>query len=479
MKCKVKTFGISAGDHAICFLHSDEARALRIRANDRVLLKTGRKEATAIVDIMNTYHFLKRGEVGISEGLKAQLKVRSGQSVTVLLGEKPHSLSYIKRKLDGKELTDTEFYSLITDILEGNVHDAEIGYFLSACYTNGMSDKEIEAAVLAGIQTGASLKFDRYPFIDLRYPSGESSLAPFIARMITGSLGIPTSGLVDDAVADAASLLCRLSDDPSSFDRFVKANGMIVTSHEASGALPIFSRLRSIELPFHAYPLGLIVAATLAEAKAMHCSHLFLSLPYGRSPALRSRSDAEQLKRMLERMMHRMHIKGDASLVDLGSLATRSYGAPLCAREILSVLKNDAGQSQKLRKESLSLASLAIESLKRRSGDKIAREVLSSGQAYDHFRKICRLQGKRAIVADDVSIPAHKTVIRSKSTGIISDIDESVLERIASAADLFVHKKRLDRVEKNEPLLTLYADGDEPLKRAKEIAKESLGLIVT
>ena len=104
MKLKVKEVKLSTGGPLIAILTQKDARLLDLSPGDRVLIKRPKvkKEITCVVDISSMG--IKNGEIGFFEEAFKALKAKSKQQVEVNLAEKPKSIYYIKKKLEGIEL---------------------------------------------------------------------------------------------------------------------------------------------------------------------------------------------------------------------------------------------------------------------------------------------------------------------------------------------------------------------------------------
>src|SRR3989344_345650 len=117
MKLKIKNFKWLAG-RPVVILHDETAKKMNVFVNDKVSIKNI-KTIYAVVDIF----------------------------------------SKIKDKINGERLKDKELEYLISEIVQNNLTEAEIAYFITAQKISGMSIKETIGLTKAMIKTGTILNF--------------------------------------------------------------------------------------------------------------------------------------------------------------------------------------------------------------------------------------------------------------------------------------------------------------------------------
>jgi AMP phosphorylase len=114
-------------------------------------------------------------------------------------------------------------------------------------------------------------------------------------------------------------------------------------------------------------------------------------------------------------------------------------------------------------------------------GDAKAREILMSGKALDKFRQIVAAQGGNPdIKSSDIQIGKYTYDITAKMCGYVNGIRNKELVQLARAAGapkdkgagVLLHKKRGNRVDDGEPVLTVYADNKAKLDQAIELSRK-------
>ena len=125
-------------------------------ANTRVLLRT---EKNALIVTLNVVRNdkLSPNEIGLSDIAFKQLQCIEGQKISISHAPIVTSLSYVRKKIFGSELTETEITNIIKDISKHNYSDIEIASFLSACAGNRMGEAEIVYLTQAMVSCGKKL----------------------------------------------------------------------------------------------------------------------------------------------------------------------------------------------------------------------------------------------------------------------------------------------------------------------------------
>ena len=111
MNLSVKDVDLATGGVFIAMLNEQDANKLDLHLSDRIKISKGRNSTVAVVDFAQSDRAVPPGKIGLFEEVLAKLNVKNDDSVTIDLEEKPKSLSYIKKKLDGKELKELILYS--------------------------------------------------------------------------------------------------------------------------------------------------------------------------------------------------------------------------------------------------------------------------------------------------------------------------------------------------------------------------------
>ncbi len=484
MKLKTKKLDILTQGHNVCLLNSEDARKLHIKNTDRIVIKRGSKSYYAVVDIANTHHFLKNGEIGVFSELCSELSLKSGSQIDIEIADKPITLNLIRKKLDGNSLDDSEIYSIISDMVSSKLSEVEIAHFLSACHSIGLSLKEISSIANALMNTGDVLKFDKYPLVNLKMIGSLSHSLYFIVASILSSLKIGVLSLIDDN-----------SWSPSNFSSVFKSFGMKPIASQDSNIIlnrssclfflnkdvsvvPGVAKIGKIEHPILAYSDGLISASILSESKSLSASHSFIPIFYGVGRPVPDLPNAKRLKNVILKASNKLKAKVGVLILDGNFPIERNIGY-LESSDVILALKNELSHS-KLVDTAIDISGEIINFVGKKNGIKVAREIIKSGQALDQFRKIVRYYGGNTQLDNSTSGIISKDIKASRN-GFVSTIDNSLLSRISimtgsqvqNGAGVSIHKNRHDRIEKGEKILTLYSMEKDLIENAKEFASKN------
>ena len=479
MRLKAKKLGISARGHNVCLMNSDEAKGLNIKNSDRVFIKKGSKNVFAVVDVTNTHHFLKQGEIGLFDEVSNILSLKHGAIVDVDVAEKPFSLELVKKKLAGIDLSDSDMYSLVHDIMFSGLSEVEIAHFISGCYSIGLSNSEIISLINSFVNTGSILKFDKYPLINLQIEGSYSHSLMFAVASVISSLKIGFLGLIDrnsDIPGSSYSIFDSFGMKVSSIqenDVFLKRLSCSFLDFESAGVVPVVSKIERLEHPISAFSDGIKTASILSFGKAISASINVICLFFGVGRSIPDIRKARFLKKLIERTSRKLKLKSLVILIDGNYPVERSSGPLLEAHDILMALQCE-DSCEAFTDLIADVSGKIIDSVQKGNGKKLALEIINSGQAFDQLKKIVNLHHGKFVFDELQKVPT-KYELRSKKNGFVSYIDILKLNSCAvicgapfdKYSGVHFHKSKHDRIIAGDKLLTLYSSN----KKALEIAK--------
>jgi pyrimidine-nucleoside phosphorylase len=228
---------------------------------------------------------------------------------------KNHPARLIQQKRDGRELTDDEIRDAISGVVDGTMHDAQLGAFLMAVLLRGMSMRETATLTAAMRDSGAVMtRCGTCPRVDKHSTGGVGDktsllLAPMVAAcgvhvpMISGRGLGHTGGTIDKLQAIPGY---RTSLSSAEFDDVLRACGFAMASASANVA-PADRRMyatRDVTGTVESVPL--ITSSILAKKLAENLDGLVMDVKSGRAAFMQSDADADRLLQ---------------SIVDVGSAA--------------------------------------------------------------------------------------------------------------------------------------------------------------
>jgi len=485
MKLKVKDMDIATGGILIAILNEEDARAMDLHYEDRLLVKKGRRSTVAVLDIAETKKAVPRKQIGLFEEMLDILHAKNGDEVEIFIEKKPESINYIKEKLNGKELDYNKIFSIIRDLVNNELTTIELTYFISACYTKGLTTKETIALTRAMINTGNILRLKQYPVLDkhcIGGVAGNRTTMIVVPILVAAGLTVPKTSsrsITSPAgTADTMEVLTKVDIDLPRVKKIVEKVGGCMVWGGAINLSPADDKIIRVENPLSIDSEGNMLSSILAKKGSVSSTHVLIDIPVGRGAKITGRKEAEHLGRHFETMGREMGMKIKTIITDGSEPIGNGIGPALEARDVLWVLRNDKRAPQDLIRKSLRIAEemLALVGRKR----EIAKEILESGKAYNKMCQIIRAQGGPRITDPyKIKIGQYHYDVRAEKSGKISHIDNMSISKIArvagapkdKGAGIYLYKHAGGYAKNREKLYTIYAESSEKLGFAREMAK--------
>ena len=230
---------------------------------------------------------------------------------------------------------------------------------------------------------------------------------------------------------------------------------------------------------------GQLIASVLSKKAAAGSTHVVIDIPVGETAKVRSSKMAEKLKNHMETVGNVVGLNVKVVITDGTQPVGRGIGPTLEAIDILKVLQNETDAPMDLMDRSLLLAGELIElsgKVEKGKGTETAKEVLTSGKAYEKFLAICKAQGR---FSKPVLAP-YKIEIKAEKSGSLERIDNRKIAKLAKlsgapqskSAGILLNVHLNDKIEKDDLLYTLFAESQGELNYALEY-KNSHNDIIT
>ncbi|MBA3053435.1 MAG: thymidine phosphorylase family protein [Sphingomonadales bacterium] len=459
-------------------------RKIRIAGADASILAT-----LAIADDLE---LLGPGEIGLGEQAFRRLGLPEGAEVSIAQAQPPQSLEYVRRKIDGDTLDDTEIRAIIGDIACYRYSPMEIGAFLVAC-AGFMSTQETLALTRTMAEIGSQLKWTSPVVVDKHciggIPGNRTSMivVPIVAAH--GLIMPKTSSRAitsPSGTADTMEVLANVDLSEAELQAVVEQENAVLAWGGRVNLSPADDVLISVERPLRIDTFEQMVASILSKKLAAGSTHLVIDIPVGPSAKVRSEREAIRLRKLFEYIAHRLGLTLDVVMTDGSQPVGRGIGPVLEARDVMAVLRNNDDAPADLRERALMLAGRVLEfdpELKGGAGYARAMELLGSGQALAAMERLIAKQGKRETPLEPGSFQHH---IGSPVNGTIAAIDCHVIARIARLAGAPMDKgagidllhKVGERVRRGEALYRIHAESQAGLAFARELAEETSGYTV-
>ena len=397
-----------------------------------------------------------------------------------------HVPTLIEKKREGQELTADEIGDLISGFTAGEVPDYQMSAWAMAVFFRGMTAAETQHLTTAMMESGTVLEYpDGSPTkVDKHSTGGIGDktslvLAPLLAcdenwvPMISGrGLGV-TGGTLDklesipgfNIFIDERRALAQLK----SIGVF-----MIGQSADICPADKKFYALRDVTGTVPSPPL--IVASIMSKKLAENLDRLVLDVKFGSGAFMKTRHQAEQLAASMTEVGNLMRVKVTHLLTPMDEPLGRTVGNALEVSECVEVLQG--GGPADVVKLVLDLA----EQVSSASREQL-QTWLHDGTAWKKFISLVYAQDGDASSLEKLGELHRAPIVHpfpAKTAGTVKKMDAETIGRVSlllgggrqtadDAIDFAVGlagiKKIGERVEKDEPLLSLHAR-NEPTLRA-------------
>lgn len=474
-----KNLGIDTYKESIIYLREDCHMCLSegFEAKTCVKVSLNGKSIVATINIIKS-NLLQVGEGSLSEYAQKLLGVKEGDKITVTHARPVESLSFLRSKIYGNELSGEEIERIIFDIVAGHYSDIQIAAFLTACVGKNLNLREILNLTKAMIKAGDKISWDKKIIVDKHSIGGlpGNRTSPIVVSIVSAfGLTMPkTSSRAITSPAGTADTMGVLTNVEFSIEEIkeivAKENGCLVWGGGVSFS-PSDDILIRIERVLDIDSEGQLVASILSKKIAAGSNHVVIEIPLGLTAKVRNPKMADILKNYLEKIGKNLGIKVKVVLTDGSQPIGKGIGPSLEARDLVAVLKNEKNAPQDLRNRALMIAGEVLEfspEVKRGKGKIIAEEILNSGKAWQKFQAICAAQGGMK------EIPQAKHIHQylAPKDGVISAIDNRRIAMVAKLAgapldktagvDLFVKVRK--EIKKNDVLFAIHTSSSEALE---------------
>ncbi len=485
MKLKVKDLDIATGGILVAAINSEDARKLDLYHEDRVLIKRGKYDTTAIVDIAESKKAVPPGCIGLFEEVLDKLHAKHNDVVEINLEDKPEGIAYIRKKLKGKELSKKELDAIVKEIVEDDLSSVELTYFISACFMKGMTVQETVSFANAIVKHGGQLKLKKKPIFDKHctggVPGNRTSmiLVPIISaagfvmpktssRSITSPAG----------TADTMEVLAPVSLSIEKMKKVVQKTGGCIAWGGAVNLAAADDKLIKIRHPLALDPEGMLLASILAKKAAVNATHVLIDIPVGKDTKIKNLKQARHLEKKFSTIGRKMGMKIHVTVTDGTEPVGWGIGPALEARDALRLLKRDSRRPMDLEKKVVKMAVKLLHIAGVKNAKKKIMEILDSGLAYEKMKEIIKAQGGNPdIEPEKIPLGKYTYTFKAKKSGKIMDIDNITIAKVArvagapkdKGAGIMLHKHETNKVKKGEPVFTIYSENKKRLKFALEM----------
>ena len=485
LNLKAKPIDMETGRNVVV-LHEQDAEELGHFAGDRVKLST---PGTTLVALANsTKRMVQRGEIGTFIEVTEALALKPGDVVSITLAPSPQSVDFIRKKIAGQQLAAEEVHTVVDDIVAGKLSSTEMAAFVVAEYIRGMTMNEVVALTQRIVDSGDKLELDISPVLDVHsiggVPGNKYALVtvPIVAA---AGLTVPktSSRAITSAAgtADVMDVLANVTLDLDEIKRVVERVGAVLAWGGAVRLAPADDIIIDTERMLGLDPRCQLLASVMSKKLAVGADHILIDIPTGPGAKVEAADQARSLAHDFMELGDRLGVQVEVAITYGGQPVGYAVGPALEAREALETLRGNGPGS--LIEKTTSLAGIMLElggAASPGMGRQMACDILKSGKAHQKMCEIIEAQGGNSKVKpEEIPIGDKKEVLLAPYTGYVTHIDNKSINEIARAAGaprnkgagLRVILKEGRKVNKDEPLLEIYAEHETKLDEALAIAK--------
>ncbi|AWM19030.1 pyrimidine-nucleoside phosphorylase [Bacillus inaquosorum] len=394
----------------------------------------------------------------------------------------------IIKKQNGKELTTEEIQFFVNGYTDGSIPDYQASALAMAIFFQDMSDRERADLTMAMVNSGETIDLSAIEGIkvDKHSTGGVGDTTTLVLAPLVAALDVPvakmsgrglghTGGTIDKLEAIAGFHVELTKDE---FIKLVNRDKVAVIG-QSGNLTPADKKLYALrDVTGTVNSIPLIASSIMSKKIAAGADAIVLDVKTGAGAFMKTEEDAAELAKAMVRIGNNVGRQTMAVISDMSQPLGFAIGNALEVKEAIDTLKGEGPED--LHELVLTLGSQMVVLAKKANTLDEARakleEVMKNGKALEKFKDFLKNQGGDSSIVDDPSkLPqaAYQIDVPAKEAGVVSEIvaDEIGVaamllgagratkeDEIDLAVGIMLRKKVGDKVEKGEPLVTLYAN---------------------
>ncbi len=489
MKFKVKLSKINTGKPSL-IINPKDCEKVGLHPKDvAYIIASGSKKTCATVIVSDN---IEEGYIELTEHVKRALKISElPEFVEVLPAGPSASLPLIKAKLYGKKLTRHEIKTMVKEIVERRLGDAEISMLCAALMVNGMDLEEVRNLSLSIAELGEIIEWPFGPIYDVHSIGGvPGNKTALLTVPIVASFGVKIPKTSSRAItspagtADVMETLAPVALKPEEIVEIVTKVNAVLAWGGSLNLAPADDIIIEVERVLSVDPEPILLASIMSKKIAMGINKLLIDMPTGTEAKIEKIEDAETLATRFIELGKLLEIQTKVAITYGGQPIGRNVGPALEAYEALETLMNGKGPGSLVHKAT-SLAGIILEEAgiaPHGQGKAFAMEALKSGKAYEKMKEIISAQGGDPnIKPEDLPIGDYREIFTSQTSGYVTYISNRAIASIArvagapadKGAGVRLYVKAGENVKPGDPLFEIYAESEEKLSEALIVARRN------
>ncbi|MHC8661431.1 pyrimidine-nucleoside phosphorylase [Bacillus sp. Bwzl_19] len=394
----------------------------------------------------------------------------------------------IVKKQNGKELTTEEIQFFVKGYTDGSIPDYQASALAMAIYFQDMTDQERADLTMAMVNSGETIDLSAIEGIkvDKHSTGGVGDTTTLVLAPLVAALGVPVAKMSGRGLGHTGGTIDKLEAIEGfhvelSKDEFIKLvnRDKVAVIGQSGNLTPADKKLYALrDVTGTVNSIPLIASSIMSKKIAAGADAIVLDVKTGAGAFMKTDEDAVNLAKAMVLIGNNVGRQTMAVISDMSQPLGFAIGNALEVQEAIDTLRGEGPED--LNELVLTLGSQMVVLAKKAETLEEARtklqEVMKNGKALEKFKEFLSNQGGDASVVDDPSkLPqaAYKIDVPAKEAGVVSEIvaDEIGVaamllgagratkeDEIDLAVGIMLRKKVGDKVEKGEPLVTLYAN---------------------
>ena len=419
-----------------------------------------------------------------------------------------NTIELIKKKRDGKTFTDDEISFLINLFTNGKIPDYQFSALLMAILLKGMIPSETAALTNSMLNSGKIINLSSIKGykVDKHSTGGVGDKTSLIIAPIVASAGVYVPMISGRGLGHTGGTLDKLESIPgfrtdlslSQAKKVLKKCGSVLMGQtkEIAPADKLIYSLRDVTATVESIPL--ITASIMSKKLAEGIDGLVLDIKTGSGAFMKNYSDSINLTNSLINTAKSFDKEVIAFITDMNQPLGNYIGNWLEVYESILVLQGK--KKNDLYSLSIKIAGAMIYLSKKaesiQEGEKIAKQKIENGEAFERFLEIVELQkGNVNYIINPDKYPKSKFVrkVLSQKNGYVSEMNTYQIgmaslelgagrmtkdDKIDPKAGIIFYKKIGDYAKTDEVICELHSDSKTKIKFSERMILESIKLSI-
>lgn len=404
----------------------------------------------------------------------------------------------INKKKNKEVLTKEEIEFIVNGYTKGSIPDYQMSAFLMAVCLNKMNHEETAHFTMAMANSGDILDLSKVHGVkvDKHSTGGVGDKTSLVLSPMVAALGIPVAKMSGRGLGHTGGTVDKLESFPGfsteiSSEQFIENINKIKLAivGQTANLAPADKKIYALrDVTATVDNISLIASSIMSKKIASGSDVIVLDVKTGSGAFMKKYEDALALAKEMVEIGTRAGKTTYALITDMNQPLGRAIGNAIEVKEAIETLSGNGPKD--LLEVSLTLASYMVLGAGKaktfEEAKKILQGTIESKSALDKMAEFIRAQGgdsefvynpellKTASICYDVKAPCDGYVkeIFTDEIGMASLVlgggRVTKDSKIDLSVGIIIHKKLGDKVTKNEPLATLYANDDDKRKEAKK-----------